>query len=111
MDQVTVTLDQCPSTGVLAKPILDAQGGTLLAAGTTLTADLLGSLRRRGVQALCLAVEKSSAADAAPGASLDAPARPESSQARLEHLFRHALRSGSINPLLYMLSRYRQGGS
>lgn len=38
------------------------------------------------------------------------PPEPEVPATRLEYLFRLSLRRGEINPLLYLLKRYRQGG-
>lgn len=43
-----------------------------------------------------------------PGAA-GAPAPQTRPAARLEQLFRYSLRQGEINPLLYILLRYRQG--
>lgn len=37
------------------------------------------------------------------------PPEPALPMSRLDYLFRHSLRSGEINPLLYLLRRYRQG--
>ncbi|MBB4844820.1 hypothetical protein HNP55_003364 [Paucibacter oligotrophus] len=36
-------------------------------------------------------------------------AKPSAAQLRLTQLFRHSLRQGDINPLLYLLLRHRRG--
>jgi len=101
-----MTLDELPETALLAEALCDTQNHVLLAAGTALTATVIASLRRRGIERLN-AVLPEAAADAAPPE--DPTARRERIERRLQQLFRHTLSSDQINPLLHMLPAYRLG--
>ena len=75
-------LDSVPPGSVLSEAVCDANGTPLLPAGAAVTESHLQSLRRRGVESLCVAlpVEEDPAATAATLARIEA---------RLDHLFRN----------------------
>jgi len=104
MTAVTMTLDELPETALLAEALCDAQNHVLLAAGTALTATVIAGLRRRGIERLS-ALLPEPAVEAVPPE--EPMAKRERIERRLQHLFRHTLSSGQLNPLLHMLPAYR----
>jgi hypothetical protein len=102
MQRATTSLDAIEDAAVLAEPVCDDHGQLLLPAGTQLTDSLVASLRKRGVQTVVVA-----AAPVPPEPAMDPLARQARVDARMKHLFRHALSTGHVNPLLHMVSRYR----
>lgn len=68
---------------VLAQPAMRRDGAVLLAAGTTLTEELLEHLRNRGIEFLCVALAE----------TRDAETRYQeaaAAEARVRHIFRGA---------------------
>jgi len=102
MQNTTMPLDAVTDAAVLAEPVCDDSGQLLLPAGTTLTESLVASLRRRGVETVVIAGPQ-----AQPEPAMDMLARQARVDGRMKSLFRHALRTGHVNPLLHMVSRYR----
>lgn len=102
MQTTTTSLDAVEDGAVLAEPVCDDRGQLLLPGGTQLTESLVASLRKRGVLTVVV-----SAAPAPPGPAMDPVARQARVDGRMKHLFRHALSTGHVNPLLHMVSRYR----
>ena len=102
MQNTTTTLDAVTQAAVLAEPVCDDSGQLLLPAGTTLTDSMVASLRKRGVETVVIA-----GAEAQPEPAMDLQARHARVDGRMKCLFRHALRTGHVNPLLHMVSRYR----
>ena len=99
MDLATTPLDAVPDAAVLAEAVCDERGQVLLPAGARLSESMVASLRRRGVQTVVLAPP------AVP--TMDLQARQAQVDTRMKRLFRHSLRTGQVNPLLHMVSRYR----
>ena len=89
---------------VLAEAVLGDQGQVLLGASTTLTADLIKSLSRRGVTTLC--VQSQSAGDGP-----DPQVQRELAAQRIAYLFRHCTQQGTINPLMRLVLNYREGAT
>ena len=79
---------------VLAAALLDGQGQVLLAQGMVLSAGVLASLARHGVQMLPL------------GAAAATPADLEQVQQRLDYLFRHNDRDDNDDWATGILRRY-----
>ncbi|HYD81134.1 MAG TPA: hypothetical protein VEC06_15120 [Paucimonas sp.] len=92
--------DAVPGT-VLAEPILDAHGGALLPAGSTLTNSTLQSLRRRGIDRIMVVNRHVSEADLA--------AEREQVQQRLAKLFRKHADNDKNRLLLQYVTAYRSG--
>lgn len=116
MNQVTVTLDRCCAGRVLAVSVLDQRGGVVLAAGTTLSIQQVEGLMSQGVRSLVLcasATETEAQHSQTDAEGTPVPPAPTSEQmwSRLQHLFRHSLRAGEINPLLHLIKRYRERSS
>lgn len=91
-------LDDAVAGMVLSDAIVDRQGGTLLPAATVLTDQLLTSLRRRGIDTICVVNDELSEADR--------QAERERIQRRLASLFR---KSGAGSALLRHVTEYRLG--
>ena len=91
----------------LAEPVQDAQGNTLLAAGTELTDSVIRSLQRRDIETVCVleAPEAEELDEAARASRLEAERARVKRQ--VEHLFRHSLQPDQINPLLHLMLQYR----
>ncbi|MES2784642.1 MAG: hypothetical protein V4684_04205 [Pseudomonadota bacterium] len=106
MRRAMVSLDAVGEQAVLAEPVCDDHGQVLLPAGTHLTEGMVASLRRRGVATLVIV-----APDPQPQVAPATDTRPLQAQVdeRVQRLFRHTVREGNINPLQYMISRYRLG--
>jgi len=87
---------------VLADPVCGAQGQVLLAAGSVLTRRVVESLRRLGVRTLTIET---------PAAAATSRVAPDAQQvhARVRVLFRHAIRTGVVNPLMHFIPPYRLG--
>ncbi len=101
----STSLDAIGDIAVLAEPVCDELGQMLLPAGTKLTEAMVTGLRRRGVKAVVLAPSREPTLES----EVDLQAQQARVDARMTHLFRYALRTGQINPLLHMVSRYRMG--
>jgi hypothetical protein len=93
-------LDDAVAGMVLSQAIVDRQGGTLLPAATVLTDQLLASLRRRGVDTVCVINDDLSKADL--------QAERDRVQRRLASLFR---KSGPGSALLRHVTEYRLGST
>ena len=104
MQKTTISIDAVPEAAVLAEPVLDVHHQVLLAAGTLLSPGKVDNLRQRGVATLVIV-----GAAAADAPQVDTAAQQAQRDERLQHLFRHALRTGQVNPLQHMVARYRQG--
>lgn len=89
----------------LADAVLDEHGNVLVGTGCELTAGLIRSLSRRGVEHLCIAPDEIAAPDAAALAD-----RHQRATARVAHLFRHATRQGRLNPLMHSVLQLRLEG-
>lgn len=100
----TVPITQAEPGCVLAEPVLDSHGQVLVAACTTLTTGLIEALGRRGVTALCVECPH-------PSDEVDLQAGRELAAKRIAHLFRHCTRQGTINPLMHLVIRYREGST
>lgn len=98
-----VNLAEAACGQVLSRPLEDARGQVLMAAGAVLSAAHIESLRRRDVQTMWVL------SDAAPDARADqgqAERRARSRQ-RMERLFRNVEPSSGSIHLLVLLRRYR----
>ncbi|MDB5729084.1 MAG: hypothetical protein JWQ00_2289 [Noviherbaspirillum sp.] len=93
-------LDDAIAGMVLSQAIVDRQGGTLLPAATVLTDQLLASLRRRGIDTVCIINDELSEADL--------QAERGRVQRRLASLFR---KSGAGGALLRHVTEYRLGST
>lgn len=93
-------LDAAIAGMVLSQAIVDRQGGTLLPAGTVLTDALLASLRRRGIDTICVVNDDLSNADL--------QAERERVQRRLANLFR---KNGAGSALWQHVNDYRLGST
>jgi len=93
--------DEVEPGAVLFEEVRDAQGTVLLPAGTTLTEALLKSLRRRGVEALCIVNDEISEAELA--------AERERWKNRLAVLFRRCESDTAGKTLMQYLIDYRVG--
>lgn len=102
MQNTTTPLDAVTDAAVLAEPVCDDRGQVLLPAGAKLNGSMVASLRKRGVETVVIA-----GAQAPPEPTMDLLARQAQVEGRMKWLFRHALRTGHVNPLLHMVSRYR----
>jgi hypothetical protein len=85
---------------VLSETIVDRQGGTLLPVATVLTDQLLVSLRRRGIDTVCVVNDELSEAEL--------QAERQRVQKRLASLFR---KSGAGSDLLRHVTEYRLGAT
>lgn len=104
MQHATMPLEAITGAPVLAAPVCDRGGQVLLPAGAQLTDSLVASLRRRGVETVVIV---STDVPAQQEPTMDLQAQQARVDARMQRLFRHALRTGHVNPLLHMVSRYR----
>jgi len=102
MSKIAVGIDELAGGGVLADPVCGPQGQVLLAAGTALTERIIESLRRLGIRTLMI---ETPAAAEAPRSAPDA----QQVHARVRVLFRHAIRTGVVNPLMHFIPPYRLG--
>lgn len=93
-------IDDALAGMALSDAIYDRQGGVLLPAATVLTDQLLTSLRRRGIDTVCVINDELSEADL--------QAERESVQRRLASLFR---KSGTGSALLRHVTEYRLGST
>jgi hypothetical protein len=93
-------LDDAVAGMVLSQAIVDHHGGTLLPAATVLTDQLLASLRRRGINTVCVINDELSEADL--------QAERERVQRHLANLFR---KSGAGSVLLGHVTEYRLGST
>jgi hypothetical protein len=102
MSKIVLGIDDLPGDGVLADPVCGAQGQVLLAAGSVLTRRVVESLRRLGVRTLTIET---------PAAAATSRVAPDAQQvhARVRVLFRHAIRTGVVNPLMHFIPPYRLG--
>ena len=101
----TIDIDAASEGMILAQNLLDSGGKVLLPEGASLSASSLASLRRRGIEQLCIQVvaEASEADQAAVEAE-----RARQCQ-RLQHLFRRSAGVGASGQLLEHLAAYRKG--
>lgn len=104
MQTLATSVPSVPPGLVLAHPVLDQHAQLLLPAGTPVTSSMLHSLERRGIQTVSVAQAEPPAQAGAAGSQ---QGTPEEVQARLQHLFRAALRKEQLNPLLHLILRYR----
>ena len=100
----SIEIDAAIEGMVLARSLLDANGGVLLPAGASLTAASLNSLRRRGIEQLQVVCE------AEPPDQAEILAERERQRQRLGRLFRRSADSGATGMLLARLTNYRNGG-
>jgi hypothetical protein len=105
---VELALEQAQPGMVLAAPLLDAHGATLLPAGAALTEATLAGLGRRGVER-CVVVQEAGDAGGAPSAAdlAERARQRELRQARLLQLFRHQSGNEGGAALLRLLADYR----
>jgi hypothetical protein len=98
-DKQLQTRDATLPGSVLAEPVTDAGGAVLLPAGLTLTEAHLESLRRRGIENLCvmLAVDPAELAQ-----------RREKARLRIMHLFRHTADDPGSQALLHAILAFRE---
>jgi len=87
---------------VLSDVVRDERGNVLLSKGVVLTATLIASLGRHGIEALAIVAAQDADADAPP------PAPPDHAaiQARLDHLFRNNERDDHNDWATCILRRY-----
>lgn len=105
--QATLALDDLPAGGMLAAPVHDENGRLLLPAGTALSSDLIGALRRRGIATVVIRLAPSAGAG---GPAVQEAKTPQAQvEERMQRLFRHAAKTGQLNPLLHIVRRYRLG--
>src|SRR5690606_12091458 len=93
--------DEAEPGAVLFEEVRDAQGTVLIPAGTVLTEGLLKSLRRRGVETLCIVNDQVSEADLA--------AERARWTKRLAILFRRSQSEPANKALMRHLIDYRTG--
>jgi hypothetical protein len=101
---VAIDIDSASSGMVLAGDLHDSRGAVLLPGGATLSDATIVSLRRRGIERLCVLVPAAATDDAA------AEAERVRRCARLQRLFRRSAGSGATDLLLEQLRQYRQNG-
>lgn len=92
-------LDATLPGSVLAEPVTDAGGAVLLPAGLALTEAHLDSLRRRGIENLCVVL----AVDPA-----ELALRREKARLRIMHLFRHTAEDPGSQALLHAILAFRE---
>ena len=102
MQKNTISLIDVPEAAVLAEPVLDAQQQVLLPAGAVLTPALVTGLRDRGVISVVVLAPVELESEAVRGE------RQVAMEQRLQYLFRYVHQSGEANPLLKLVSAYRQ---
>lgn len=96
-------LDDALADMELFEDILDPQGSTLLPAGTMLTESMLTSLRRRGIDTICVIDDSMSEAEL--------EAERARVQQRLTILFRKCNAEHACKELLQHVTDYRLGGA
>ena len=94
-------LDDVVPGMTLSDVLHDAQGGVLLPQGAVLTEQMLNSLRRRGIDRICVVNDTISEADLA--------AERERVQLRLDQLFGKCKGQGASELLLQSVMQYRFG--
>jgi hypothetical protein len=103
VSEQTIAIDAAVEGMVLSQNLLDAGGAVLLPAGATLSASSINSLRRRGIEAVQVAM----AAEPVDEAALLAERARQC--ARLERLFRHSAGHGATAKLMARLTSFRNG--
>ncbi len=104
MQYLVLPIDTVSDGAVLAVPVSDGSGQLLLPAGSLLTRNILDGLRRRGIDKVAVSESRATQEIHLIHDVNEVQAQVE---ARMQHLFRHALRAGQINPLLHMVCAYR----
>ncbi|HEX7643764.1 MAG TPA: hypothetical protein VF472_16270 [Burkholderiaceae bacterium] len=99
--QLDIDIDDAEAGMVLACPLLDAHGGTLLPKGAELTASVLQSLHRRGVERVTIVDDSASEEELAK--------ERERAGQRLAVLFRRASGQPGSEALRLAVLRYRTG--
>ncbi len=89
---------------VLSDDVLDDRGTTLLAHGTTLTAPILASLARHGIETVAIRPSQSSS-------ERNSEQTPEQERERLNYLFRKESCDEASSLLHQYVEHYRLGGS
>lgn len=93
-------LDEVQAGMVLAEAVVDSSGNVLLPDATELTASMLASLSRRGIDSICI-VDDSAASE-------DEKARLARVTQRLAHLFRkHRNQDDAAGSLQHRIAEYR----
>jgi hypothetical protein len=102
-----VALDELCPDDVLAEPVLDANGGVLVAAGASIGVAMAERLGDRGV--IQVVIVRPAAQPPLSPAERDAAVAAERQRvkARIDHLFRYGLRRNEIHPLMHLVWRHR----
>ena len=99
--RLDIHIDDAAAGMVLADPLLDTHGGTLLPKGAELTQTVLQSLHRRGVEQLVIVDDSMSDEEVAR--------EKERAEQRLARLFRHCTGQAGNDALRRCILRYRTG--
>lgn len=106
MHLLSTDTEHLPVPTRLAVPVQDAHGQLLLPAGADVTTGVLRGLRNRGIHTVQVdAVPNPSAAPLVP--IPDPVLMRAQIEERLRHLFRAAIGTGQINPLLQLVLEHR----
>jgi hypothetical protein len=97
-----IDLDDAVADMVLFEQVKDGQGSVLLPAATSLTDGMLTSLRRRGIENICVIDNSVTEAELA--------AERERVRQRLTTLFRRCNAERTCGLLLQEVTEYRMGG-
>jgi hypothetical protein len=101
MSTASISLDTAVPGMTLSEALHDANGGILLPEGATLTASILTSLQRRGIDLLSIHVPAEETTD------VDETARQEQLQQRIAKIFRKSNHDGPIGLLQQCILQYR----
>jgi hypothetical protein len=103
----TIDIDNASAGMVLGADLHDSRGGVLLPIGAALSEATIVSLRRRGIEQLCVVVQ---VAPQAPAGDAALELERNRQCARLQRLFRRHSDAGANDALLERLLEYRSGG-
>jgi hypothetical protein len=111
MPEQMIEIDCAGEGMVLARDLCDGAGAVLLPGGTTLSAAMLGALRRRGVAQLPVASAAQQQEQEHEQEHQQAALQAERQRQcqRLDHLFRNSALQGATPLLLAYLRSYRNG--
>ncbi|MEO7495813.1 MAG: hypothetical protein ABIT83_04890 [Massilia sp.] len=108
MNSDTIDIDDASAGMTLADDLHDSRGAVLLPAGASLSEATLNSLRRRGIERLCV---QAAAAASEPADDAALEGERERQCARLQRLFRRSAGVQASDALLARLVQYRRQGA
>lgn len=97
----TLPLDEAVESMIIADSLLDPHGNVLLPSGASLTASSINSLRRRGVETICIVAEDEP--------DPDLQAKHEQIRMRLTKIFRKSYDQEANRALADFVCIYRTG--